>query len=120
YGEEKLSVSVLPNFLRQDPLTDWLFVYQMAGAEAYLYSLKNFRETGSELWLMTALSKADKSSTQLPHLFEAANQTSGTSPAHTTIAYHVARLYMELGKPAEARKLIDNMLNAGDELPISA
>ena len=120
WGEEKLTQSLMPDFLRRDALTDWLFTYQMKGAEAYLYSLKKFRESGSELWLMTALSKADKSSTQLPRLIEAANNTSRTSPAYTTIAYHTARILLEQGKAAEARKLIDEMLNAGDELPISA
>jgi hypothetical protein len=106
WGEEKLTPSLLPNFLRQD--------------EAYLYSLNKFKSTGSELWLMTALSKADKSSTQLPRLLEAAKNANRTSPAHTTITYHTARILLALGKTAEARKLLDEMINAGDEQPISA
>ena len=120
WGEEKLTQPLMPDFLRRDALTDWLFTYQMKGAEAYLYSLKKCRESGSELWLMTSLSKADKSSTQLPRLIEAANNASRTSPAYTTIAYHTARILLEQGKTAEAQKLIDEMLNAGDEMPISA
>lgn len=120
YGDEKLSRSMVPDFLRQDDLTDWLFTYQMKGAEAYLYSLKRFKESGSELWLMTALSKAEKSSTGLPRLLEAANNASRTSVAYQTIAYHTARILLEQGKTAEARKLIDDMLNAGDAMPISA
>ena len=120
YGNEKLTPSLMPDFLRQDPLTDWLFTYQTPGAEAYLHSLKQFREGGSELWLMTALSKADKSSTQLARLIEAATNTSRTSPAYPTIAYHTARLLLTQGKNAEARKLLDEMINTGDQLPISA
>lgn len=119
YGEEKLTPSLMPDFLR-DPLTDWLFTYQASGAEAYLYSLKQFREGGSELWLMTALSKADKGSAQLSRLLEASMSTSPTSFAYPTIAYHTARIFLEQGKNAEARKLLDEMINLGDTLPVSA
>jgi hypothetical protein len=120
YGEEKLTRSLMPEFLRQDELTDWLFTYQMSGAEAYLYSLDRFKSTGSELWLMTALAKAEKSSTQLTRLLEAADKANSSSPAYTTIAYHTARIQLALGKNAEAKKLIDDMLESGDLLTISA
>lgn len=120
YGDEKLSPSLLPDFLRQDDLTDWLYTYQMPGNEAYLYSGKKFRESGSELWLMTALSKADKNSAGLPRLIEAANNISRTSPAYPTIAFHLARIMIAQGKVAEGKKLIDEMLNVGDVLPLSA
>jgi len=120
WGEEKLTPSLVPNFLRQDTLTDWILTYQMAGPEAYLYSLNKFKATGSELWLMTALSKADKASTGLTRLIEAASGSSRLSPAYTTIAYHMARILLAQGKTAEVRKLLDEMINSGDELPISA
>jgi len=120
YGVEKLSPSLLPDFLRQDELTDWLFTYQMNGAEAYLHSLEKFKERTSDLWLMTALSKAEKSSTQLSRLIEAAGNASRSSAAYPTIAFHTARILLFQGKNAEARKLIDEMLDLGDNLPISA
>ena len=120
YGEEKMTRSLLPDFLRQDDLTDWLYTFQMKGAEAYLYSFKKFKESGSDLWLIAALSKAERSSTGLPRLIEAANNASRTSPGYQTIAFHTARILLEQGKSAEARRLIDDMLNAGDELPVSA
>ena len=120
WGEEKLTPSLVPGFLRQDEITDWEFTFQMKGDEAYLYSLKKFRETHSDLWLMTALSKAEKSSTELPRLIEAANNASRTSAAYTTIAYHLARILLFQGKNAEARKLIDDILGSGDSLPIAA
>ena len=120
YGEEKLTPSLVPDFLRQDDLTDWLYTYQMPGAEAYLYSLNKFKASSSELWLMTALSKADKSSSGLPRLLEAANNTSRTSTAYPTIAYYTAKILLAQGKTAEARKLLDEMINAGDALPLSA
>lgn len=120
WGEERLTPSLVPDFLKQDDLTDWLFTYQVGGPEAYLYSLKKFRESGSELWLMTALAKAEKSSAQLDRLLEAANNANRSSPAYTTIAYHTARILLGMGKSADARKLIDEMLARGDEMPVSA
>lgn len=120
FGDEKLTRSLMPEFLRQDELTDWLFTYQVPGAESYLYSLDKFKQAGSELWLMTALAKAEKSSTQLARLIEAADKANRSSPAYTTIAYHTARIQLALGKSVEARKLIDEMLASGDLLTISA
>ncbi len=120
WGEEKLTPSLMPEFLRQDDLTDWLYTYQMPGNEAYLYSLNKFKTAGSDLWLMTALSKAEKSSTGLTRLLEAAYTAARTSPAYTTIAYHRARILLLQGKSVEAKKLIDEMLAEGDRLPLSA
>lgn len=119
WGDEKLTPSLPPGFLKSDELTDWLFIYQMPGAEAYLYSLSKFKATGSELWLMTALSKAEKSSTDLPRLLEASNNANRLSPGYTTIAYHAARILLAQGKAAEARRMIDEMLGVSD-LPIAA
>jgi hypothetical protein len=120
YGEEKTSLSVLPEFLRRDVLTDWLFTFQIKGAEAYLYSLSKFKQTGADLWLLTALVKADKNSSELNRLLEAAGNTSRFSPAYPTIAYHSARLLMEQNKTAEARKMLDEILDSSVDLPVSA
>ncbi len=119
YGQEKLNPSLIPAFLRQDDLTDWLYTYQMQGQEAYLYSLNKYKQGGSELWLMTALTKADKTSTDLPRVLEAASRTSHESSAYLTIAYHTARILLDQGKTADAKKLIDDLLGRGDDIPIS-
>jgi hypothetical protein len=120
YGEEKTTLEILPPFLRQDELTDWLFTFQIENSNAYLYSLSKFRQNPSDLWLMTAISKADKNSPEVARLLEAASGTGRSSPAYPTIAYNVARLYLEQGKTAEARKLLDDILNSPLELPISS
>lgn len=119
YTEEQLNLSALPAFLRNDDLTDWLYTFQTKTPEAYLYSLKRFRESGSELWLMTALMKAERNSTDIARLLEAANNTSRTAPGYQTISFHQARLLLDLGKNTEAKKLIDDVLNMGDDIPIS-
>ncbi len=87
WGEIKFTPTLLPQFLKQDDLTNWLFTYQMGGQEAYLYSLEKYKETTSDLWLMTAISKAE---------------------------------LLSQGKHGDARKLIDDMLERGDQLPQSA
>jgi hypothetical protein len=120
YGIEKISRAILPDHLRLDELTNWLFTFQMAGNEAYLYALSEFRQTGSNLWLLTALSKADQSSTELKRLLEAADKLDRSGPAYPTIAYHKARILIAQGKTAEARKMLDELLDSGAELPVSS
>jgi hypothetical protein len=120
YGEEKLSPSVLPNYLRDDKLTEWLFIYQIQSVEAYLYALTRYRQTNAEIWLMTALSKADKNSAELNRLLDAAKKTSPTSLIYPTVAFHSARILIEQGKFTEARKFIDDILNSPLEMPVSA
>lgn len=119
YGNVERSLSFVPEFLRRDELTDWLFAYQINNPESYLYALSKYRQSSSELWLMTALSKADKNSTELKNLLEAAGRANRSSASYPTIAYHLSRLYLELGKNAEARKILDEMLNSASDLPIS-
>lgn len=118
-GRGELSLSLLPDFLRQTELTDWLFTFQIENTEAYLYSLTRYRQTSSDLWLLTALSKADKTSTGLNRLLEDAAKVSESSPAFPTIAFHRARLLIEFNKVPEARKVLDEVLNSSLDLPIS-
>jgi hypothetical protein len=120
YGNEKTSLSILPQFLRQDELTEWLFTFQIQNNEAYLYSLNKFIQNGSDLWLLTALSKADKTSSELRLLLEAAEKASVSSPAYPTIAYHTARILIEQKKNAEAKKLLDELLASSIDLPVSS
>ncbi|HEV7699172.1 MAG TPA: hypothetical protein VGO43_03000, partial [Pyrinomonadaceae bacterium] len=120
FGEESLTPSIVPEFLHQNELTDWVLTYQMSGAQAYLYSLGRYKATGSQLWLMTALSQADNASTELKRLIEAADRADRSSVAYPTIAYHETRLLLAQGKQAEARKLIDETLNLGDTINTSA
>ncbi len=119
YGDVENSLSTLPDFLRYEDLNDWLFAFQINNNESYLYALSKFRQTNADLWLMAAISKADASSSELPRLMEAATQISRTSLAYPTIAYHTARIYIEQRKSAEARKLLDEILNSPNDLPIS-
>ncbi len=118
-GSDKLSLSILPDHLRLDELSNWLFTFQINNTEAYLYALSQFRQTKSDLWLLTAISKAETNSTELDRLLEAAEKIDRSSVAYPTIAYHKARILIEQRKTPEARKLLDDILNSTIELPIS-
>ncbi len=120
YGDEQISLSLLPEFLRYEDLTDWLFTYQISNTEAYLHSLNRYKQTQSDIWLMAAMSKANKSSTELNKLLEAANRVSRSSQAYPTIAFHAGRIYIELGKNAEAKKTIDEALERASDMPVSS
>jgi hypothetical protein len=120
FGSEKTSLSVLPDFLRREDMTDWLFTFQIQSVEAYQYSLSRFKQNGSDLWLLTALSKADKNSTEVNKLLEAAKNVGFSAPAYPTVAYHRARLLLEQNKQAEARKLLDEVIDSAADLPVSS
>lgn len=119
WGTEKMSLALMPDYLRLDDLTNWLFTFQTEGSEAYLYALSQYRQTNSDLWLLTSFVKADKSSTELARIFEASDRINRNSVVYPTIAYHKARILIEQGKSAEARKLLDEILDSNIELPIS-
>lgn len=120
YGSEKTTLRLLPEFLRGDELTDWLFTYQIKDEDAYEYALKRWRQNKSNLWLMTAISKAEITSPEVNRLLSEAEKTDRTALAYPTIAYHTARLYAAQGKTFEARKLLDEILNSTLDLPISS
>ncbi len=120
YSDDKLELKSLPAFLRNDDLTDWLFSMQTETPEAYEYSFRKFVETSADHWLVSALTKADKSSPGVARLLEAADRVSTLSPAFETAAYHRARLLLDLGKTTDARKIVDEMLGRGDDLSIAS
>ncbi len=110
---------ILPTYLREDELSDWLFTYQTDGEDAFLHALERFEQTSSDMWLMTALAKANTTSKDVSRLIKKAGQVPTNSVAYATVAYHTARLLIEQKKDAEARKFIVEVLNSTLDLPIS-
>lgn len=109
----------LPAYLKDDELSDWLFTYQADGEEAFLHALERYQQTSSDMWLMTALAKANTASKDVSRLIKNAGRVPTSSVAYPTVAYHTARLLIDQNKDAEARKLIDEILNSSLDLPIS-
>lgn len=119
YGSAEASFALVPDFLKNDPLSEWLFTYQLQTDDAYFHAINRWQGTSSDMWLMTAMTKAKKDLAGFKELMEASKFTSPSSPAYYTIAYHRIRLLMEINGQDEARKALDAILKAGDEMPIS-
>ncbi len=119
YGDSKLNMQILPEDFRQDDLTEWLFVFQMESPDSYDYALDKLRTNGTDLWLMTAVSKAHPGSPDLDNLVDKAEKIPTDSPAFATVFYHLARLNIELGKLAEAKALLDQLINSPIDFPVS-
>lgn len=119
YGSETLSLAILPEFLGQDPLTEWLFTFQAQSDDSYFHAVDRWHQTSSDMWLMTAMTKARNGLGGLKELMEAAKNANPESPAFPTIAYHRLRLLMDLKQDEEARKLLADVLDGPRDLPIS-
>jgi hypothetical protein len=120
YDGEKLTLAFVPQFFRSDDLSDWIFTLQTADPGAYLHAFKKWRETGSQAWLLSALTKAERSSPSVERLMRAAEKVDREAPAFATVAFHMIRLKVDSGEKAEARKLLDEIISSQSELlPVS-
>ncbi|HUF03061.1 MAG TPA: hypothetical protein VMM38_02690 [Aridibacter sp.] len=120
YGDEETSIGILPPFLITSDLTEWLFTFQMQSEAAYDHSLLKYRQTNSDAWLVAALVKANARSKEINSILDSARSVAVTSPAFPTAAYHRARLLLELGRKAEAKTALDEVLNSSADIPITA
>ena len=121
YGDEELRTELVPPYLRASDLTDWTVTLQTADDQAYVHSLKKWRDTHLFAWLVSALSHANANSPELIAIIADAEKVSRTAVAFPSVAYHLVRLKNDLGKTGDARKLIDEVLSAqADVLPVSA
>jgi len=117
----RLSVDLFPGFVRADELSDWIFTFQTDDSQAYAHAFSRWRATASPAWFVAALVKAEKTSRGLARLMNEAEKMDRRSPAFGTVAYHLVRLKIDLGRTAEARKQLDEIiLWQTDALPVSA
>jgi hypothetical protein len=117
----KTPLHKLPEFLRSDDLSDWILATQTSEPAGYAHAFKNWQATDSRAWLVTALSKASRSSRQLERLLRAGEKVQRDEPAFASVAYHLVRLKIATGNVIEARKLVDEIISwQADVLPVSA
>jgi hypothetical protein len=117
----KLTFDLMPAFLREDDLSDWILTTQTDDPRAYRQSFSKWKETGSSAWMLTALVKAETSSPRLAALMQAASKVTHDDPAFPTVTYHLIRLKAAMGQTNDARRLLDQILSLQPEvLPISA
>jgi hypothetical protein len=119
YGSEESSLSLLPSYLGDDELTEWIFTFQIQNDEAYLHALDRWKQSGSQMWLMTAISKAKPELRGFRELMDAAKEVSPSSPAYYTIAYHQAKILIGQNNKPEARKILARVLDESGDMPIS-
>ena len=120
-GGIKLTVDLIPEFLRAEDLTSWILTLQTNDHRAYSHAYRKWRETGSPAWLAIAMIKAEKSSPRLVQLMRTAEKIAHDDPSYATVAYHLVRLKLASGNTTAARKLLDEIIAwQTDVLPLSA
>ncbi len=120
WGDLDRSLASIPPILRDNGLTDWLFVYQLEEPAAYRYALDRFKQGGGPIWLMTAISKAHGSSPEIGNVLAEAERSSRTSPAFLTIAFNAARVYLDQNKTSDALRMIADAENYWPNMPVSS
>ena len=119
WGDDELNYDLMPAFLRSTELTDWLLTFEIASPDSYAHAVKKWRETDSPAWFAAAIVKAETTSPDLNKILSTAENFDRNSPAFPTVAFHLVRLKIAIGKKEEARKLLDEILStkfAGSEL----
>jgi hypothetical protein len=111
HREGKLDPDLVPAFLRADELTDWIFTLESDDQSAYAHAFAKWRATDSSVWLVAALTKTKPNSRGFERLLRAAQMVDRDAPAFPSIAFHLVRLQVALGRKAEARKLLDDIIS---------
>jgi hypothetical protein len=99
-------------------LLDWVLTFQKGDETAASHALDRWRSSGSQAWLVVALSHARPDGAQRHELLKAASAIDPASPAYPTIAFHRARLLLLSGRAADARAVLDTLQRS--HLPPSA
>ncbi len=116
-----LTFDLVPDYLRNNDLSDWIVTLQTADPGAYAHALARWHDTDSRAWLITALIKAERSSPNILALMRDAEVVARDAPEFPTIAHELVRLRIAFGKKEAARNLIDEAISQpSDRLPVSA
>ena len=120
YGTTQIALDLVPEFLRADDLSDWIFTLQANDPRAYRHALSKWRQNDSPAWLVTSLVKAETSSPRLREIMRAAEKVTPAEAAYATVVYHLVRLRTEMGDHNEARRLLNQVMSQTAMLPVSA
>lgn len=101
----------IPIRLRSDELTDWLVTFQSSSPTARNHALEQWHSKATLPWLLAALVKAGPDQAETVELLAAAAKIKPTSPLFASASFHSVRLRMELSHFAEARRMIDELLD---------
>jgi hypothetical protein len=110
-ASEERKLSEAPASALTDEVSDWIVTFQAKDAEATAHAISKWQQTHSLAWLVSAISKANKSDAQTPLLLAAADKVPAASPAYAHVNFHAIRLLIALGSADEARRRIDVLLS---------
>lgn len=98
--------------LKSDELSDWISTLQAGDAAALDHTLARWQATHADAWLVAALSKVGGKHSKAGELISQALNVKTSAAAFVSARFHAVRLLMESGRTAEARTLVDQLLNA--------
>lgn len=104
-GVKKITATAI-----SDDLSDWLRTFQKDDKESLEHSLERWQKTGSPVWLVAALTKADGKMATASSLIAASEKIAANSPAYATASFHAVRLLLESGDRAGALNRLDAIL----------
>ena len=107
---DEVRLASIPDAIRNDDLTDWIFTFQDGSVEATSHAIDRWQKTKSLAWLVAAISKAGAQSSNLNAILDAAGKVDHQSAAFASLRYQTARLLIETNRHDDARTVIDNTL----------
>jgi hypothetical protein len=116
YDCEHLTLDLVPAFLRNDDLSDWILTLQTEDPNAYSHAFERWRATESGAWLAVALIKAAKTSPHVTRLMREAQRVGADAPEFPTVAHELVRLQISLGDKDSARSLVDQVISRSFDL----
>lgn len=106
-----------PSTMQKDPLSDWIFNFQMRDA-ANNHVLQAWRAHPESVpWLVALLAQTRANSPNVSEIVSAAGRLPSNSPAYLTVFYHRMRLKNDLHGYKDVRQSIDTLLASPTELP---
>jgi hypothetical protein len=109
-SEQKSLIAILPEKLRNDPLTDWVVSIQSKNADSRKHCVDRWQETRAINWLVAALIQSRAGDPQVGQLISAAKGVNSDSPAFLTVTFHRLRLEAQSGNIDLARTELDKFL----------
>ena len=100
----------LENLRAASDMTDWVLTMQAPGELGANHALERWNQMHSSAWLVAAIATILPQDPKAAAIVAAAENTSSDSPAFATIAFHRARLLMNMKHQDAARAGLDRLL----------
>jgi hypothetical protein len=108
----------IPEVLKKDDLSEWLFTFQDQSAESKARAMQRWQETHSLPWLIAVLHKATPGDNGKEEVLSAARAIPPSSPGYLSVSYYLIDLLMKGNKKDEAAKELAKVLQT--KMPPSA